>query len=218
MLALPLGWVSQGGKAAPGCKPPAMHQSCWPASGAAKSRCSNTPNRSQARAGPAPRAAGQWVLPSPPMQGGFLPSPPPHPHRLPPSQLWGCGAADSEGPSCWDQLLHSMLPSCSRRGCAQLPREDGLPGLLPGAFLSGFIAAFQSGSHADHSPEELREPQISRDDTPCKVGTQPPSRSRLGASTRDLPPGPSRLLRSDSHRRSIHTDLVQCGSRSWLCF
>lgn len=99
------------GRAAPGCKPPAVHQLCWPASGAAGSHCGITPNRSQTQAGPAPRAAGRWVLPSPPVQRGFLPSPLPRP----PSS-----GAVSQGPSYQDQCW--------------APREDGLPGLPPGRF------------------------------------------------------------------------------------
>lgn len=83
-----------GDEATPGCEPPAVHQLCWPASGAAKFCCSKTPNCSQTRAGPAPRAAGWGVLPSPPHAGRLLPlSSSSRPS--PTSRLWGCRGTSS---------------------------------------------------------------------------------------------------------------------------
>lgn len=108
-----------GDEATPGCEPPAVHRLCWPASGAAKFCCSKTPNCSQTRAGPAPRAAGWWVLPSPPMQEGFFLSPPPHAHRLPP----GSGAAGEPA-----LALCAPLPSVPSS-----PGRMGSPG-CPGCF------------------------------------------------------------------------------------
>lgn len=85
-----------GGQDTPGCKPAAVPQFCWPASGAAESHCSITPKRSQPRAGSLPPSSSSSHMAYP---------------RF---------GAVGKGPSWQDQLLHTVCSSPGRtdpRGC-----------------------------------------------------------------------------------------------------
>lgn len=157
-----------GLRATPGCKSPAVHQLCW-------LRDTQTPLQQLLKSQ------------SHPMQGDFLPSPPPPPSQeFPPSS-----GADSSGPS--------PVTLCSAPAA---PCGSGAPGLPSGASLP--IAA-PSAAHALISPKGLGRHLIQREGTATLQ--QPAGCHHQGPSTRTSLQEPE--LSSKPSQRSFLTVPLQ---------